>query len=61
MVLQGHKDKKMPLGIPYYSNAKAWMDSVIMLDILKKINRKLARQKTMSAHILEIWLVNSQI
>ena len=69
-VLQGLfiRDKKMPLGVPYYSNAKAWMDSVIMLDILNKINQKLARQKrkvilfwTMSAHILQIWSVNSRI
>lgn len=42
---KGIRDKKKPFGIPYYSNAKAWMDSVIMLDILNKINRKLARQK----------------
>ena len=42
---KGTRDKKMPLGVPYYSNAKALMDSVIMLDILNKINRKLARQK----------------
>ena len=40
---KGIRDKKMPLGVPYYSNAKAWMDSVIMLDILNKINRKLAQ------------------
>ena len=42
---KGIRDKKMPLGVPYYSNAKAWMNSVIMLDILNKINQKLARQK----------------
>ena len=42
---KGIKDKKTPLGVPYYSNAKAWVDSVIMSDILSKINQKLARQK----------------
>ena len=42
---KGIRDKKMHLGVPYYSNAKAWMDSVIILDILNKINRKFARQK----------------
>ena len=35
---KGIKDKKTPLGVPYYSNAKAWMDSVIMSDILSKTN-----------------------
>ena len=42
---KGIRDKKMHLGVACYSNAKAWMDSVIMLDILNKINRKFARQK----------------
>ena len=42
---KGIRDKNIPLGVPYYSNAKAWMNSVIMLDILNKINRKLAQQK----------------
>ena len=32
---------KTRLGIPYYSNAKAWMDSVIVSDILTKLNRRL--------------------
>ena len=41
---KGIRDRK-PLGVPYYANAKAWMDSVIMLDILNKLNRKLAQQK----------------
>ena len=35
---KGTRDIKMPLGVPYHSNAKAWMDSVTMLDILNKIN-----------------------
>ena len=35
---KGIRNKNMPLGVPYYSNAKAWMDSVIMLDILNKMN-----------------------
>ena len=42
---KGIRDKNIPLGVPYYLNAKAWMNSVIMLDILNKINRNLARQK----------------
>lgn len=41
---KGIRDKKKPLGIPYYSNAKAWMDSVIMSNILTKFNWKLAQQ-----------------
>ena len=39
------RDKKNPLGVPYYSNAKAWMNSDIMFDVLTKTNRKLAQQK----------------
>ena len=42
---KGLKDKKKPLGVPYYSNAKAWMNSDIMFDVLTKTNRKLAQQK----------------
>ena len=42
---KGLKDKKNPLGVPYYSNAKAWMNSDIMFDVLTKTNRKLAQQK----------------
>ena len=41
---KGLKDKKNPLGIPYYNNAKAWMDSVIMDDILTKCNKRLVQQ-----------------
>ena len=43
----GVKDKKKPLGIPYYSNAKAWMDSVIMSDIVTKLNRNLPERREM--------------
>ena len=39
------KDKKNPLGVPYYSNYKAWMNSDIMCDILIKTNRKLVKGK----------------
>ena len=42
---KGLKDKKKPLGVPYYLNAKAWMNSDIMFDVLTKTNRKLAQQK----------------
>ena len=42
---KGIKDKKKPLGVPYYANTKAWMDSVIMLDILNQLNQKFARQE----------------
>lgn len=42
---KGIKDKKKPLGIPYYSNAKAWMDFVIMSDILMMLYPKFAQQK----------------
>ena len=31
---KGLKDKKNPLGVPYYSNDKAWMNSDIMFDVL---------------------------
>lgn len=50
---KGIMDKKKPLGAPYYSNAKAWVDSVIMSDILSKINRKFARQKRKVILILD--------
>ena len=35
---KGLQDKKNPLGVPYYLNAKAWMNSDIMFDVLTKIN-----------------------
>ena len=42
---KGLKDKKNPLGVPYYKNVKMWMNSDIMFDVLTKTNRKLAQQK----------------
>ena len=39
------KDKKNPLGVPYYSNAKVWMNSDIMFDVPTKTNKILAQQK----------------
>ena len=42
---KGIKDKRNPLGVPYYSNRKAWMNSEIMLDVLSKVNRQLVREK----------------
>ena len=39
--LKGMKDEKMPLGVPYYSNVKSLMDSVIMSDILSKVKKSL--------------------
>lgn len=42
---KGLKDKKNLLGVPYYSNAKAWMNCDIMFNVPTKTNRKLAKQK----------------
>ena len=42
---KGLKDKKNSLGVPYYSNAKAWMNSDVMLDDLTKNNQNLLKQK----------------
>ena len=42
---KGMRDKRNPLGVPYYSNRKAWMNSEIMLDVLSKVNRQLVREK----------------
>ena len=35
---KGLKDKKNPLGVPYYLSAKAWMNSYTMFDVLTKTN-----------------------
>lgn len=40
------RDKKKPVGAPYYTNVKVQMDSVIMFSILNKVNQKLAWLKT---------------
>ena len=40
-MLQGHQGQEET----YYSNAKTWMDLLIMSDILTKLNRKFAREK----------------
>ena len=42
---KGIRDKKNPCGIPYFSNAKAWMNSEIMDIILTKLNRRLVKEK----------------
>lgn len=42
---KGMRDKRNPLGVPYYSNRKAWMNSEIMLDVLSKVNQQLVREK----------------
>ena len=42
---KGIRDPSNPLGIPYYSQPKAWMSSEIMGDILKNLNKKLIREK----------------
>jgi len=42
---KGIRDPSNPLGIPYYSQPKAWMSSEIMDDILKKLNKRLIREK----------------
>ena len=42
---KGLKDKKMPHGLPYYNNPKAWMNSEVMDAILTKLNRRLIKEK----------------
>ena len=42
---KGIRDLSNPLGIPYYSQPKAWMSSEIMEDILRKLNKRLVREK----------------
>lgn len=42
---KGIRDPSKPLGIPYYSQPKAWMSSEIMEDILKNLNKRLVREK----------------
>ena len=41
---KGIRDKNNPLGVPYYANCKAWMNSEIMLDVVRKLNRRLVQQ-----------------
>ena len=36
---KGIRDPKMPDGIPYYANPKAWMTTEVMTDILTKLNK----------------------
>ena len=38
------KDKKRPCGSYYYANKKAWMDSELMEEILRTLNRKCAAE-----------------
>lgn len=42
---KGLRDKKLPHGLPYFSNGKAWMNSEIMDTVLTKLNRRLVREK----------------
>ena len=42
---KGIRDLSNSLGIPYYSQPKAWMSSEIMEDILRKLNKRLVREK----------------
>ena len=37
-------NKRKPLGVPYFSNAKAWMNSEIFTTVLCHLNHRLARQ-----------------
>ena len=39
------KDIKRPYGCWYYANAKAWMNTEIMKDVLARLNEKLKRKK----------------
>ena len=38
------KDKRRPCGSYYYTNKKAWMDSELMKEILRTLNRKCAAE-----------------
>ena len=40
---KGLKDKKMPHGLSYFSNFKAWMSTDIMETILTNLNRRFIR------------------
>jgi len=42
---KGLKDKKMPHGLPYFFNPKAWMNTDIMESILAKLNRRLVKER----------------
>lgn len=42
---KGIKDKKMPHGLRYFSNSKAWMNSDIMDTILSNLNRRFVRER----------------
>ena len=42
---KGIRDASKPAGIPYFSNAKAWMNMDIMNSILSILNRRLKREK----------------
>lgn len=55
------RDKKKSLGIPYCSNAKAWMDSIIMSDILTKFNQKLARQNRKVLCFWTMWVPTPEV
>ena len=38
------RDLSRPLGVHYFANNKAWMNSEIMSDVLKKLDRKMKMQ-----------------
>lgn len=42
---KGMRDVSKPAGIPYYSNAKAWMNMEIMNSVLLVLNRRLKKEK----------------
>ena len=42
---KGIRDNNNPLGVPYYANRKAWMNSENVLDVLGKLNRWLVQQR----------------
>ena len=42
---KGLRDKKLPHGLPYFNNAKAWMNTEIMDTILTNLNRRLVKEK----------------
>ena len=42
---KGLKDKKMPHGLSYFSNSKAWMNTDIMETILTNLNRRFIRER----------------
>lgn len=39
------RDKRRPTNVTYFSNLKSWMNSEIMIELLKGINRRMQREQ----------------